>query len=192
MRWFMKYGKLYKALIIIAVICLIFSVIKKQHRDPTNEPKNVYQDTMKSTKREEKEDSSSGVKELAEDPVVTEEIKSAADYPDISKTVPDESICMENFSPYEDDIQIDCFFTNTENTIDAKGVLPLYAQGTLAEATQIWFNQNGLTSGEIKCIDGSVQKTENSITFKAESADMIILFKYNLDGRTWKIDRGTL
>lgn len=188
----MKYGKLYKALIIVTGICLIFSVIKKQHRTPIKEPKNVYQDTVESTKRVEKEDSSSGVKELDEDQTKTEETKSAADYPDISETIPDESICLENFSPYEDDIQIDCYFTNTENTIDAKGVLPLYAHGTLIEAAQIWFNQNGLTSGEIKCIDGSVQKTETSISFKAESSDMIILFTYNLDGRTWKIDRGTL
>jgi len=188
----MKYGKLYKALIIIAVICLIFSVIKKQHRTPIKEPQNVYQNTVESTKRVEKEDSSSGVKELDEDQAEAEKTKSAAEYPDISETVPEESICLEKFSPYEDDIQIDCYFTNTENTIDAKGVLPLYAQGTLIEAAQIWFNQNGLTSGEIKCIDGSVQKTENSISFKAESSDMIILFTYNLDGRTWKIERGTL
>lgn len=188
----MKYGKLYKALIIITGICLILSVIKKQHRAPTSEPKNVYQDTVELAKRQEKEDNSTGEKELAEDPAETEKINSAAEYPDISETVPDESICLENFSPYEDDIQIDCYFTNTENTIDAKGVLPLYAQGTLIEAAQIWFNQNGLTSGEIKCIDGSVQKTENSISFKAESSDIIILFTYNLDGRTWKIDRGTL
>ena len=188
----MKYGKLYKALIIIAVICLIFSVIKKQHRTPIKESQNVYQNTVESTKRVEKDDSSSGVKELDEDQAEAEETKSTAEYPDISETVPDESICLENFSPYVDDIQIDCYFTNTENTIDARGVLPLYAQGTLTEAAQMWFNQNGLMSGEIKCIDGSVQKTENSISFKAESSDMIILFTYNLDGRTWKIERGTL
>jgi hypothetical protein len=188
----MKYGKLYKALIIAAGICFISFALKRLYKPPRVEQENMYHETVELNRGIKHEGSNSGLRETDEEPGNAEETKIVAEYPDIAETLPDESVCPENFSPYDDDIHIDCYFTNTENTIDVNGILPLYAQEILSDAAQIWFDQNGLTAGEIRCLEGSVQKTENEISFKAESADMIILFTYNLESRTWHVERGSI
>ncbi len=185
----MKYGKLYKALIIVAGICLILFAIKRLYHPPRVEQETI--EVNKSMKTDKSERSKSALRETEEDQKNAEGKKIVVEYPDVAETLQDESICPENYSPY-DDIQIGCYFTNTENTIDVNGVLPLYAQEILPEATQIWFDQNGLTTGEIRCLEGTVQKAENKISFKAESSDMIILFIYKLDSRTWHIERGRI
>lgn len=188
----MKYGKLYKALIIAAGICFLLFAMKRLYKSPRDEQKNMYQETVELNKGMKSEGSSFGLRETDEDQRNAEETKLVTEYPNVADTFPDESICPEDYSPYDDDIQIDCYFTNTENTIDVNGVLPLYAQEILPEATQIWFDQNGLTAGEIKCLEGTVQKTGNEVSFKAESVDMIILFIYKVDSRTWHIERGSI
>lgn len=175
-------------MLIIAVgICLIIFLIQKQYK-----PSEADQETIGVTKSEKNEESSFTPNVTEKEKTEPEDMKVTVEYPDVSEIIPDESLSPEIYSPYEDDIQKECYFTNTENTIDVTGILPLYAQGILTEATQIWFNQNGYASGEIKCLDGTVQKTEEFVSFKAESADMIIVFTYKFDSRTWKIERGSL
>lgn len=186
----MRYGKIYKFLIIAIGICIVLSIIQKQRNSS-----NVIRETIASPQHEIYKDVSL-TKETGKEQIktketeVTETTETKFEYPDISEIVPEESLSPENYTLYEDDIQTDCYFVNTENTIDVTGILPLYAQGTLVEATQIWLNQNGYGSGEIKCLDGTVQRTEEQVTFQGESENMIIVFTYSFDSKTWRLEKG--
>lgn len=186
----MRYGKIYKFLIIAVGICIVLSIIQKQRNSS-----NVIRETITASKHEINNDVSLS-KETSKEQMekketeVTETTETKFEYPDISETVPEESLSPEIYTLYEDDIQTDCYFVNTENTIDVTGILPLYAQGTLIEATQIWFNQNGYASGEIKCLDGTVQRTEEQVTFQGESTNIIIVFTYSFDSKTWRLEKG--
>lgn len=182
----MRYGKLYKVLFITLGICFIFLAIKREYKTLPPEEQSLHKDKILTSRLEEDRT------KVFDQEIKTSEIKeteSMVVYPDVSETISEESIAPERYSPYGDDIQIDCYFTNTENTIDSKDVLPLYAQETLTEAAQRWFNENSIAVNEIKCIDGTVLKEENSISFKVESSGLVFLFIYDLESRSWSIEK---
>lgn len=78
-------------------------------------------------------------------------------YPDIAQTVPEENIFPEAITLAPDDITTSCYFSNTENVIDA--VLPLYAQKILVTEMQKWLNEQGMSDiEELLCIEGSFQE----------------------------------
>lgn len=109
-------------------------------------------------------------------------------YPDIAQTVPEENISPEAITLAPADITTSCYFSNTENVIDA--VLPLYAQKILVTEMQKWLNEQGMSDiEELLCIEGSFQEEEYNMIFQvAADNEKTITCKYNTEKRTWKFE----
>lgn len=184
----MKYGRIYKAIIVLIAAFLVVSVGARVfgHRQAKDqEPEAVSESEMSSIVQEKsdtKEIEDYTGKELHGGNITyNEEI-----YP-LESTVNDESLQSEAYSPYDDELQT-YYFTNTENTIDVNGVLPLEAHESLGETASAYLRLWEITEKELYCIDGSVKVDEVETTFQVAAGDTIITMTYNKDRHIWFFD----
>lgn len=184
----MKYGNVYKVLMMlfgIAFLSLVYIKLfirEEPYEDLSNS--QAIQDAEYTTKK-------NGVAEISKsENDVGESEKDVAEYtvegyPNI-ETIPDENISPEAVTLSPEDIVATCYFTNSENVIDA--LLPLYAQEILVDSMQKWLNDQGMgDTEELRCVDGSFSEEENRMIFKVE-AEKVIKCIYNTERRTWKFE----
>ena len=179
----MKYGNVYKVLILlfgIAFLSLVYIklFIKEEPHEDLNNSQAIQETQEYTTEMNGAAEISNSENDAAEYTVEA--------YPDI-ETIPEENISPEavTFSP--EDIVATCYFTNSENVIDA--LLPLYAQEILVDSMQKWLNEQGMgDTEELRCIDGSFSEEENRMIFKVEAEKVSIICIYNTERRTWKFE----
>lgn len=177
----MKYGNLYKTLIIIfaaAFIALVGAKIFKADPDESqtkeNHPEYTIVTETSSELGKSLDETSSSAGDVLEYTVET--------YPDDVQVLPDESISPEAYTEYSEG-EAECYFTNTE-VIDTE--LPLYAQGTLIAAMQAWINEQDITAEELCCIDGSAVKTDDTVAFQVQTeTGTVIACIYDIDSHLW-------
>ena len=96
----------------------------------------------------------------------------------------------EAYYPYGE--MPECYFSNTANTIDAGGVIPVSAQGTLVESAQKYLRDQGITAQELRCIDDSVTYDGPRTSFQVQCVDaddIIITITYDRDIHVWQFER---
>lgn len=170
----MKYGNLYKFLVIMGVAIVLLSLSIRFFKKNTSNERIPIEHT--STLESETDIIS------VETP---EDTTPAYTYSD--NAAGEEEIQKEQYSPWED-TGTTCYFTNTEKTIDVGNILPVNAQGQLVEDTQNYLNREKINAKELRCIDGSVM-TEGAVTsFRVQCDDKkhtIITMTYDRDLHTW-------
>lgn len=177
----MKYGNFYKWAIIILVLLIFLAVLRfnRTHMDNRN----------KGTAPESTEYIPVPKSEADADKNPENEQQTEISYPDMKEVVPETELCPEGFTISVDDIEINCYFTNTAATIDIDGILPLYAQGILPKTAQKWINDKGYSAEEFRCIDGSIESDQETVSFKAQYNDLIVLFTYIKNERRWQLQQ---
>lgn len=174
----MENGRLYKALLLLflvaVVVSCVFQLTKKQERNKREPELSITRNT-------------------AEHPVETEskyppgsapeEIKETITYPEYANNLREEDLNPEAYSPYSN-MEIKCYFTNTEDTLDKPGAFPLKAQGRLSEDMQLFLNEQGSATEELRCIDGSLQ--DNSFEVQSVETNERIKVTYLSDIEIWK------
>lgn len=174
----MKNGRLYKVLLIFfLVVMLVSCATKLTKRKETNRPKgeqSISKNAVEQTVKVEANYPSNSA---------TEEIKESITYPEYTNNLREEDINPEAYSPYSD-IEIKCYFTNTEDTLDKAGAFPLKAQGRLTEDMQHFLNKQGIATEELRCIDGSLQ--DNSFVVQSVETNERIKVTYLSDAEIWK------
>ena len=171
----MKYGKLYKILILIAAALVVVSLgIRLFKKQPSMEQPSIEQPTMEQSNEIE---SVEGGKDKGS--------RASASYP-AETGAPDEKIEPEEYAPWEGTVNR-VYFVNTENTIDRGDVLPVNAQGRLVEAAQAYIDEVGIDAQELYCIDDSVttEGGETSFQVRCDDGGTIITMTYNRDMHTW-------
>jgi hypothetical protein len=181
----MRYGNIYKILILlfsIGFLALIFIKLFGEKDLNNSQPIQYTQEAFTESEARAYETPNSGVESENVDYTVET-------YPDMAQTIPEEKISPEAITLFPDDIVVSCYFSNSENVIDA--MLPLYAQEILVVEMQKWLNEQGMSDiEELWCIDGSFKEEGNNMFFQvaANKTDKTITCKYNTEKRTWKFE----
>lgn len=152
----MRYGNFYKGLLIFSCCCfrgLCASVNKKTTRN--EQELTTANENVKQTVESSSQDSPESF--VDDEP----EINQTMTYPEYPTDLKEEDINPEAYNPYSD-LEIKCYFTNTENTLDRPGAFPIKAQGRLINDMQKFLDEEGMASEELRCIDGSLH--EDSFT----------------------------
>ncbi|MCC2820999.1 hypothetical protein LK537_27265 [Lachnoclostridium pacaense] len=187
----MKYGKLYKILILMAAALVVVSLgirlFKKQPsmEQPSMERPSVEQPIMERPSVEQ----SSMEQSSMEQPIMEQSSQASVSYP-AETGAPDEEIEPEQYAPWEGTVNR-VYFVNTENTIDRGDVLPVNAQGRLVEAAQAYIDEVGIDAQELYCIDDSVitEGGETSFQVRCDDGGIIITMTYNRDMHTWSFEK---
>lgn len=176
----MKYGNVIKSGMIMIVILFVVGLISQCHQ---RSEENTIPEEISSTTifQDDKE-------KLSESEKIESMYLETATYPE--KTNAEETITPEIYTSYGE-MPIECYFTNTETTIDAANALPLYAHASIIEKTQIYLNNQGVKAQELHCIDDSVMRDGEWTSFQARCVDaenQIITLTYHRDSKTWTFD----
>lgn len=178
----MKNGRLYKVLLVFflvaAVVSCLFQLTKKQERNKREPEQSITRNTEEQSVEQTVETESKYPPASA-----PEEIMETITYPEYANNLREEDINPEAYSPYSD-IEIKCYFTNTEDTLDKPGLFPLKAQGRLSEDMQRFLNEHGIAAEELRCIDGSLQ--DNSFEVQSVETNERIKVIYLSDAEIWK------
>lgn len=164
-------------LVLFVLIAAIgFQIQKKSKKTFITESKEELLMTEKETEDSKEKESETEQNDYLE----------TATYPEES-IIPEDQITPEKYTQY-DEIPLECYFTNTENTIDAGDVLPLYAHSTIVKKTQIYLNEQGMVAGELYCVDGSVVQNGEKTSFQVicvDAENQKIELTYYRSGKTW-------
>lgn len=184
----MKYGNFYKFVILLGAILLVAALGMKCFADKTgkqNQGELVVTSNRDPDQNQIQDQDQNQIQ--IQDQITTIGESSIADftYPE-EPTIREEEIEPEMFSPYESVTQ--CYFTNTEATIDVMGVLPINAQGSLVESTQKYLDEQEIPAQELYCLDDSVKTKDTETSFQVKCIDidnLVITITYNRDRQLW-------
>jgi hypothetical protein len=173
-----RYGNLYKGLLIcfllVVAVAFVFQLTKKQTKNKLE--LTIVNETVEGTTEAVSEDPPKSASEV-------KEIDQTMTYPEYPSDLKDEDINPEAYNPYSS-LEIKCYFTNTENTLDKPGAFPLKAQGRLLKDIQKFLDENEIGSEELRCIDGSLQ--EDSFVVQCVETNVKIKVIYLRDVEIWK------
>ena len=177
----MKYGNVYRILIIIALAAIVLSLSMRFFRRNPEENKNSIAAQTETA--------------IESEGALTEETEKSQE---TMATYPDEveaeggNTQPEIYSPWEEEDYTACYFTNTENTIDVDSTLPVGAQGRLTDDAQRYLDSEGIKAIELRCIDGTVITEGPETSFQVQCDDVgktIIVMTYNRNLHTWTFKR---
>lgn len=177
----MKYGNVYRILIIGALAAMVLSLSMRFFRKNPEENKSSI--AAQTETAIESEDA------LTEETEKSQE--TMAIYPD-EVEAEGGNTQPEIYSPWEEEDYTACYFTNTENTIDVDSTLPVGAQGRLTDDAQRYLDSEGIKAIELRCIDGTVITEGPETSFQVQCDDVgktIIVMTYDRNLHTWTFKR---
>ena len=187
----MKNGTFYKVLLIVflvavGVVCVL-QITKKQekHKREPEQSQSISKNTGEQSVKQPVNQTVEQTPETVKYPVdsESEEIRETIIYPDYTNNLREDDINPEIYNPYSS-LEIKCYFTNTEDTLDKPGAFPLKAQGRLSEDMQIFLNEQGSVAEELRCVEGSLQ--DNSFEVQSVETNERIKVIYLSDAEIWK------
>ena len=176
----MKYGNIYKVLIMAVLAAIILSLSMRLFKNPKESKKPIVQPETAA--------------ELTEEDITAETERNQT----TMATYPDEveaeggNTQPEIYLPWEEEDYTTRYFTNTENTIDVDSTLPVGAQGRLTDEAQRYLDSEGIKAIELCCIDGTVITEGLETSFQVQCDDVgktIIVMTYNRNLHTWTFKR---
>lgn len=176
----MKYGNIYKVLIMAVLAAIILSLSMRLFKNPEESKEPIVQPETAA--------------ELTEEDITAETERNQttmATYPDEAEAEGGNAQ-PEIYSPWEEEDYAACYFTNTENTIDVDSTLPVGAQGRLTDDAQRYLDSEGIKAIELRCIDGTVITEGPETSFQVQCDDVgktIIVMTYDRNLHTWTFKR---
>ena len=175
----MRYGNFYKGLLIFFLVAVSVAFVLQLTKKTTRNEQELTtaNENVKQTVESSSQDSPDSF--VDDEP----EINQTMTYPEYPTDLKEEDINPEAYNPYSD-LEIKCYFTNTENTLDRPGAFPIKAQGRLINDMQKFLDEEGMASEELRCIDGSLH--EDSFTVQCVKTNIKIKVTYLRDAEIWK------
>lgn len=167
----MKYGELYKGMLLLLAIFLIISVCVRCFLGKTDNQSNelimdIYQETSGKI----------SIENIEIDMLNTF----------LEESINEIEIMPEIYSPYEG--IVNCYFTNTEGTIDE--ILSINAQKDIVVVAQNYLDTNIIPARELYCIDNSITEDDFKVSFQVrcvDAGDIILTFTFNKNRQYWSI-----
>lgn len=179
----MKYGAIYKVILILCAILVLISVglVWSRWESRHMAERESREQTQSSVGAYEKQEK--GAPQISLE-AVTEDIEETTIFQFPEESISDEQLEPDGYSPWGELPR--CYFVNTENTIDVRNALPVNALARLADDTQQYLDENGINATELYCIDGSVKTDGAETSFQVQCEDgRIITMIYSRDLHFW-------